>query len=74
MDVEGPHSVVVYPTSTEDVVKIVKIATKHRMPVTPYSGATSLEGHYRGVRCSVISLDFPLIETGSILLVVYALI
>ncbi|CAA7271299.1 unnamed protein product [Cyclocybe aegerita] len=42
------HSVVVYPDSTEDVVEIVKIATKHRMPIIPYSGATSLEGHYRG--------------------------
>ena len=74
MDVDAPHSVVVYPSSTEDVVKIVKIATKHRMPVTPYSGATSLEGHYRGVRCSIISLDFSLIETGSIPLAVSVLI
>lgn len=46
------HSVVVYPESTEDVVKIVKIATKYRTPITAYSGATSLEGHYRGVRVS----------------------
>ncbi|KAJ2913929.1 hypothetical protein MD484_g6483, partial [Candolleomyces efflorescens] len=43
------HTVVVYPQSTEDVVKIVKIATKYRMPVTAYSGATSLEGQFRGV-------------------------
>jgi len=50
----APHSVVVYPESTADVVKIVKIATKYRMPITPYSGATSLEGHFRGV-----SLPFP---------------
>jgi D-lactate dehydrogenase (cytochrome) len=28
-----PHSVVIYPESTEDVVKIVKIANKFRMPV-----------------------------------------
>jgi D-lactate dehydrogenase (cytochrome) len=28
-----PHSVVVYPESTEDVVKVVKIANKYRMPV-----------------------------------------
>jgi D-lactate dehydrogenase (cytochrome) len=41
--------VVVYPRSTEDVVKIVKIAIKYRMPVTAYSGATSLEGQFRGV-------------------------
>lgn len=43
------HSVVVYPESTDDVVKIVNIATKYRIPITAYSGATSLEGHYRGV-------------------------
>lgn len=43
------HSVVVYPESTEDVVKIVNIARKYKMPVVPYSGGTSLEGHTRGV-------------------------
>lgn len=45
-----PHSVVVYPDSTEDVVKIVNVARKYRMPVIPYSGGTSLEGHFAGVR------------------------
>jgi D-lactate dehydrogenase (cytochrome) len=43
------HDVVVFPRSTEDVVKIVKVAIKYRMPITPYSGGTSLEGHTRGV-------------------------
>lgn len=43
------HSVVVYPSTTEDVVKIVKVATKSRMPIIPYSGGTSLEGNTRGV-------------------------
>ena len=43
----------VYPTSTEDVVKIVNVARKYRMPVIPYAGGTSLEGHFAGVRtCS----------------------
>lgn len=45
----GTHSVVVYPSSTEDAVTIVKTATKFRMPVVPYSGATGLEGHFRAV-------------------------
>jgi FAD/FMN-containing dehydrogenase len=45
-----PHSVVVYPDSTEDVVKIVNLARKYRMPIIPYSGGTSLEGHFAGVR------------------------
>ncbi|KAG6831365.1 hypothetical protein H0H87_005376 [Tephrocybe sp. NHM501043] len=43
------HSVVFYPNSTEDVVRMVKIATKYKMPVIPYSGATSLEGQVRSV-------------------------
>lgn len=46
----APHSVVVRPSSTEDVVKIVNIARKYRVPIVPYSGATSLEGHFSGVR------------------------
>ena len=45
-------SVVVWPQSTEDVVKIMKTAVKYRMPVIPYSGATSLEGHFRAVSCT----------------------
>jgi len=44
------HSVVVYPLTTQDVVKIVKIAVQYKMPLIPYSGGTSLEGHTRGVR------------------------
>jgi FAD/FMN-containing dehydrogenase len=39
----------VHPKSTEDVVKIVNIARKYRVPIVPYSGATSLEGHFSGV-------------------------
>ena len=42
-------SVVVYPSTTEEVAVIVKIATKYKVPITVYSGATSLEGHYRAV-------------------------
>ncbi|KAJ3866721.1 FAD-linked oxidase-like protein [Lentinula novae-zelandiae] len=51
------HSVVVYPSTTEDVVKIVKIATKYRMPITAYSGATSLEGQFRGFSTGGICID-----------------
>ncbi len=40
----------VYPDSTEDVVKIVNVARKYRMPIVPYSGGTSVEGHFAGVR------------------------
>ncbi|KAF5317711.1 hypothetical protein D9619_012599 [Psilocybe cf. subviscida] len=51
------HSVIVYPRSTQDVVKVVKVATKYRMPVIPYSGATSLEGQFRGHRLGGICVD-----------------
>lgn len=37
--------IVVYPNSTEDVSKIMKIAHKYSIPVVPTSGLTSLEGH-----------------------------
>jgi D-lactate dehydrogenase (cytochrome) len=40
----------VRPKTTEDVVKLVNIARKYRLPVVPYSGATSLEGHFSGVK------------------------
>lgn len=43
------HSLVVKVQGTEDVVKVVNVASKHRIPVTPYSGGTSLEGHFAGV-------------------------
>jgi len=45
--------VVVRPESTEDVAKIVKIAVKYKMPVTPYSGGSSLEGNFRAVRVTL---------------------
>ncbi|KAH7341556.1 FAD-linked oxidase-like protein [Rhizoctonia solani] len=44
----APHSVVVISHSTEDVVKIVKIANKYKIPITAFSGGTSLEGHFGG--------------------------
>lgn len=50
-------TVVVWAESTEDVVEVVKIAQKYRVPITPFSGGTSLEGHFS----SVSSLYRPLI-------------
>lgn len=38
-------AVILYPNSTEDVQKAVRIAYKYRMPLTPFSGGTSLESH-----------------------------
>ena len=45
-----PHAVIVKPMSTEDVVRIVNISRRYKVPIVPISGATSLEGHYAGVR------------------------
>ncbi|KXN85495.1 D-lactate dehydrogenase [cytochrome], mitochondrial [Leucoagaricus sp. SymC.cos] len=53
----SPHAVIVRPTSTEDVVKIVNVARKYRVPITAYSGATSLEGHFSGHPSGSICLD-----------------
>ena len=42
-----PHrpDVVVYPTSTDDVVAVLALADEHRIPVTPFGAGSSLEGH-----------------------------
>ncbi|TBU50109.1 D-lactate dehydrogenase cytochrome oxidoreductase [Dichomitus squalens] len=53
----SPHSVIVRPESTDDVVSIVNIARKYRVPIVPYSGATSLEGHTSGYPSGSICLD-----------------
>jgi D-lactate dehydrogenase (cytochrome) len=49
----SPHVVVVRPKSTKDVSMIVKTASTFRVPVVPYGGGTSLEGHYSGVSMNV---------------------
>ena len=46
-----------YPLSTEDVVKIVNVAKMYKMPIIPYSGGTSLEGHTRGHSSGGICVD-----------------
>jgi D-lactate dehydrogenase (cytochrome) len=48
---------VVYPSSTEEVSEIMKICHKRRIPVTAFSGGTSLEGHFTPTRKG-ISIDF----------------
>ncbi|TPX30385.1 hypothetical protein SmJEL517_g06037 [Synchytrium microbalum] len=42
----GSPQVIVYPRNTDQVSQILKIANELRLPVIPYSGATSVEGHY----------------------------
>ncbi|GBG88747.1 hypothetical protein CBR_g48275 [Chara braunii] len=36
---------VVYPRSTEEVLEIVKTCARYKVPLIPYGGGTSLEGH-----------------------------
>ncbi|XP_010906696.1 D-lactate dehydrogenase [cytochrome], mitochondrial isoform X4 [Elaeis guineensis] len=51
--------IVVYPRSHDDVQKIVTSCNKYKVPIVPYGGATSIEGHtlapYAGV-CIDMSL------------------
>lgn len=57
----GPESerpfLVVYPSSTEEVSAIMKVCHRRRIPVTGYSGGTSLEGHFAPTRGG-ICVDF----------------
>ncbi|RGP74808.1 d-lactate dehydrogenase cytochrome [Fusarium longipes] len=48
---------VVYPSTTEEVSEIMKVCHRRRIPVTGYSGGTSLEGHFTPTRKG-ISIDF----------------
>jgi D-lactate dehydrogenase (cytochrome) len=43
-------TVVVWVESTREVQEVVRIATRWRVPITPFSGGTSLEGHFSSVR------------------------
>ena len=51
------HNCIVKPETTEDVSAIMKVCHKRRIPVTAYSGGTSLEGHYAATRGGVC-VDF----------------
>ncbi|KAG0684226.1 D-lactate ferricytochrome c oxidoreductase [Pichia californica] len=52
---------VVYPTTIEEVSKVVKICYDSSIPIIPYSGGTSIEGHYiptrKGVSIDVSKMD-----------------
>lgn len=48
---------VIYPATTEEVSSIMKVCHARRIPVTPYSGGTSLEGHFTPTRGGVC-VDF----------------
>ncbi|KAJ5096268.1 Vanillyl-alcohol oxidase [Penicillium alfredii] len=48
---------ILYPSSTEEVSRIMKVCHQRVIPVTPYSGGTSLEGHFAPTRGGVC-VDF----------------
>ncbi|KAJ5807521.1 Vanillyl-alcohol oxidase C-terminal subdomain 2 [Penicillium robsamsonii] len=48
---------ILYPSSTEEVSRIMKVCHQRIIPVTPYSGGTSLEGHFASTRGGVC-VDF----------------
>ncbi|KAK9462338.1 D-lactate dehydrogenase [Lipomyces oligophaga] len=48
---------VIFPSSTEQVSKVMEICHKYRVPVVPFSGGTSLEGHFIQTRHGV-TIDF----------------
>lgn len=50
-------SMIAYPRNTEEVSKVMKICYKYRVPIVPFSGGTSLEGHYIPTRKG-LSIDF----------------
>lgn len=57
------HAAVIFPESTVDVVAIVKACQEHNVPIVPYGGGTSLEGHTAGTDAHLdgrhsVSLDF----------------
>jgi D-lactate dehydrogenase (cytochrome) len=40
-----PPDVVVYPQTTEEVARIVRLCAEHRVPIIPFGTGTSFEGH-----------------------------
>ena len=45
---------IVYATSTEDVSEILQVAHKYSIPIIPFSGGTSLEGHFFTTRPGIV--------------------
>ncbi|WEJ93886.1 FAD/FMN-containing dehydrogenase [Yamadazyma tenuis] len=45
---------VIYPRSTNDVSEAMAILNRYRVPVVPFSGGTSLEGHFYSTREGIV--------------------
>ena len=46
----APPDIVCFPTTTDEVVEIVRTSARHQLPVVPFGAGTSLEGHVHAVR------------------------
>ena len=53
----APPDVVVFPTSSDEVSALMKVAARHRAPVIPFGIGSSLEGHVNAFSGG-ISIDF----------------
>ena len=45
---------IIYPKTTEEVSKVLQICNRELIPVVPFSGGTSLEGHFHSTRLGVV--------------------
>ncbi|KAI5952725.1 hypothetical protein KGF54_003592 [Candida jiufengensis] len=45
---------ILYPKTTEEVSEILKICNKYSIPVVPFSGGSSLEGHFHSTRQGIV--------------------
>jgi D-lactate dehydrogenase (cytochrome) len=54
-------AIIVFPSTTQEVSNIVKICNRRRIPMTPFSGGTSLEGALAATRGGVC-IDFNRME------------
>jgi D-lactate dehydrogenase (cytochrome) len=66
---------VVYPTSTDEVSRVLELADRERIPVTPFGAGSSLEGHVipvdGGISLDLTRMDAILsLEPGNLLAVV----
>jgi D-lactate dehydrogenase (cytochrome) len=52
---------VAYPRNTQDVSAIARICSKWKVPMIPYSGGSSIEGHI-GAPYGGISIDFAFMD------------
>lgn len=70
----SPHAAHVAATSTEDVVKVVNISRRYKVPIIPFGVGNSLEGHFSGVSPSLVrpAVGWALISAHSIQQEVYA--